>query len=414
MLEVAEKRDEAKLSGAFISQTIAEAVLQSGGQNADDFTAVVDAAIHDGIAQAFSVMAQQFADTVLGAERSARCAERTGYRSGTRHKQIKTPWGKVAVSMVKSRAGLLVPPLLQQERFAPALKKLCRDLWTDGLSVRDISRMSARVDALGFGDVSHQTVYNSLRDSAAEVMAWLNRPVRQDICYLVLDAKHVSIKRETAQKEPLLVAVGITEDGHKEILDVMPAPSESFESWRTFVARLVNRGLPVEQLRLVTTDGCPGLIRAVEEVLPKVRRQRCTTHKVRNVVGRSPAHLKSTAPKEASQIWKAPSRVEAERRAKAFIAKYEDDYPTLANIVRDDFEATLAFYALDSQLWPSLRTTNVQERINREFSRKFDEVGALKGDTSVTRVAVMVAMRHNELRKDDIVKGFKKRKKKKS
>jgi transposase-like protein len=296
---------------------------------------------------------------------------------------------------------------LAQRDFAGAVRGVVRRLWLDGLSTRDIARASA--EELGFGTVSNTTIAQQVRDAAEEVLHWLNRPVRPDIVYLALDAKWVSVLRESSSKEPVLIAVGITADGHKEILDVMPANAESQEAWSTLLARLKSRGLPVGSLRLVVTDGCAGLISAVQSQLPKVRRQRCVVHKTRNIVGRSPANLNSIAPKEASAIWKAPNRAEALSRAKAFIAKYSEDHPKLADIVRDDLDATLAFYDLDATVWATLRSTNVQERMHRELHRKFAEVGALKGETAVTRVAVLLAKRMNELCKDEVIKGFKRR-----
>ena len=119
----------------------------------------------------------------------------------------------------------------------------------------------------------------------------------------------------------------------------MVAASESTDSWGTLVSRLKLRGLKPENLQLVITDGDEGVISALRTHLGDVRRQRCTVHKVRNVVGRCPRDLKKIAPAEASNIFKAPSRSEAERRAKAFIDKYDKEAPKLANIIRDDLDA---------------------------------------------------------------------------
>lgn len=407
MTLIAKKEEVLNSTNQIISQTVAQSIL-AGSDDPVALSENIDHAIHEGIAVAFSSMSERYASEALGAERYGRTSERTGLRSGYRTKHYQTTWGKIAVRVVKSRQGLLLPPVLRTRNLALNVAERVRALWVDGLSTRDIARASSELSSLGLGDVSHTTVAKTIRDVSEQVLQWLNRPVRQDIVYLSLDAKYVSILRETANKEPILVAVGITADGHKEILDIMPANSESYDAWRTMLSRLRNRGMRTEQLRLVATDGNPGLIRAVEESLPKTRRQRCVVHKVRNVMGRSPVHLKSVAPKEASEIWKAPNRDEAEERAKQFIEKYAESHPKLADIIRDDLDATLSFYALDSKVWKSLKSTNVQERINRELKRKFLEIGALKGETAATRVAVMLAIRHNELTRNDIVKGFKK------
>lgn len=100
-------------------------------------------------------------------------------------------------------------------------------------------------------------------------------------------------------------------------------------------------------------------------------RQRCTVHKVRNV-GHAPLALKSTVPKEASAIWKAPNKSDARVLAAAFVPKYKETVPKLAAIIEDDFETTLTFFHLDANLWRTMRSSNVVERINREMRRNFE------------------------------------------
>jgi transposase-like protein len=210
----------------------------------------------------------------------------------------------------------------------------------------------------------------------------------------------------TAAKEAILVALGVTDDGHKEILDVLHAPSESAEAWGTMLARLKMRGLDPAKLALVVTDGDQGVISALSSVLPTVPRQRCTVHKVRNVIGACPRGLKATAPKQVVAIYDAPSRDEAKRRAVAFIAQYETSHPRLAKIVEDDLDACLRFYDFDASRWRALRTTNALERINRELRRKLREVGAMKGGHDVTRIAVGVAQFVNDEMKGVPIDGF--------
>ena len=157
------------------------------------------------------------------------------------------------------------------------------------------------------------------------------------------------------------------------------------------MSRLKLRGLGASGVQLVITDGDEGLLSAVRQHLPSMRRQRCTVHKVRNVTGRTPRDLKRTIPGEAAAIYKAPSRADAERRAAEFIAKYEAAHPKVTAIVADDLDACLAFYDFDPGRWKGLRSTNALERLNRELRRKLREVGAMKAELNVTRVAVEVA-----------------------
>jgi len=370
----------------------------------DDLRAAIDQAVVEGLGLALQSAAERWADDVVGAGRYERSSGRVGLRSGARQHVFHFAVGPVTISVPKPRSGTSRPSWVPALKRAPErFKALVRELWVRGLSSRDLSSVSDQVVAKSW---SHGSMANWVRDVADETLRWLNRPVRPDIRYLVLDGLYVPVVRSSSQKEALLVALGITEDGHKEILEVMHAPTESVDSWATLLSRLKMRGLPVKDLSLVITDGNNGVRGALEMHLPTVRRQRYTVHKVRNVVGRSSKALKKYAPREASNIYKAPSRSEALRRAQAFIAKYSEIAPKLAAIVEDDLDACLAFYDFDASRWRGLCSTNALERMNREFRRKLREVGAMKAEVNVTRVAVTVARFVNEEVKDKPVAGF--------
>jgi transposase-like protein len=117
--------------------------------------------------------------------------------------------------------------------------------------------------------------------------------------------------------------------------------------------------------------------------------------------------VKAAAAKEATAIWNAPNKSEARHRAAAFEATWRPEHPNLANIIRDDFEATLTFYDMDASTWKSLRSTHVIERFNREMRRKFRDMGACRGDRPVVRVAGLVAMRLAKSWEGTVVRRFK-------
>lgn len=385
-----------------IFQSVIDEMAASGIE--ENLSKMIDDAVVSGLEDALSKQASVYANQIIGAARYERSNSRQAKRSGTRPRLVGTKFGQLCIRLVKTRGGVLVPPFLKNEtRFRQDAAKIVRELWTRGLSTRSIAKVSE--DALG-KSVSHSKVSSWVRETTGEVLQWLNRPVRDDIKFLVLDGIFVPVKREVSKKEPILVAMGITESGEKELLAVLAAPSESKEAWKTLLLRLKANGLNEEQLRLIATDGGEGLISAVKEQFPNCRRQRCVVHKVRNVIGKTPRAMKKIIPKEASEIWKAPSREEAERRQKAFVAKYQEKYPKIAAIVVEDFEATLAFYDFDPARWQALRSTNVIERANRELRRKFRDIGSMKGEIAATRHAVAVAKMLNDDAKGCIVKGF--------
>ena len=369
--------------------------------------AVMERAALEGLSIALQELADRWTAEMTGAERYQRSSTRSGYRSGRRRHTLHFRLGPITIDVGRPRRGPSRPA------WIPALKsmpdqavKLVQQLWLRGLSYRDVAAVSE--DVLGKG-VSHTTAGGWVKDVADAVLRWMNRPVRSDIRYLVLDAVYVPVVRQSSRKEPILVALGITADGRKEILDVLCAPSESSDSWGTLLGRLKLRGLRPSDLELVITDGDEGVRSAIATSLPNVRRQRCTVHKVRNVVGRCSRELKKTAPAEAAKIFKAPSRANAERRAAKFIAKYKDSAPKVAAVIEDDLDAALTFFEFDANHWKALRSTNALERTHRELRRKFREVGAMKAEVNVNRIAVQVAHFVNQQWGDVPIAGFKQR-----
>ncbi len=392
-----------------VSEAVTERVLSDvqnlrsgGGAGLSD---LLDDAVLRGINQALSKVAQAHATEVLGAERSSRASSRAGYRSGLRNISIGGPLGVMKLALVKSRQGLLRPDFLKDaRRFTAGIMELGVRLWSHGLSLRGIEAVSA--EALK-SPVGRSTVGAWVEATEQEVLAFLQRPIAGDVRYLMLDGMFVSKKRVTVRKEPVLAVIGITDDGRKYVLDIMPAASESNEAWSTVLQRLKGRGLDVSKLRMAISDGCAGIINALKAELPTVPRQRCTVHKTRNVLGAAAPAIKAEAARDATQIWNAPNKSEARQRQAAFVAKYAVEHPKLVAIIEDDFEATLTFYELDAPTWKSLRSTNIIERFNREMRRKFDDMGACRGDDAVTRTAGIVSMRLAKSWEGTVVHGFK-------
>lgn len=370
----------------------------------DELRGEIERVLLAGTEGALQQLCDAFARELIGADRYARTADRKTQRAGTVAKRVRLPFGAAVLHLVRPRVGSALPPWLAAIATVPAkLDALLRMLWVRGLSTRDVAAVS---DELFGRHVSPTTVMAAVHDAQAEVLRWQNAPITDAIRYLTLDALYLPIVRERSTNHAVLCALGITETGHKVLLDVTIAPSESFDSWSTVLLRLRMRGLKPDALRLVVTDGDAGLIAALDAHLKGVVRQRCTVHKMRNVVGACGFREKGTIPTECAAIYKAPNRADARARALAFIAKYEASHPKVAAIVRDDLDAQLAFYDLDPKLWMTMRSTNVLERVNKELRRKTREVGAHQSDVSAQRTCVLVGLALNEVWKETPIEGF--------
>lgn len=159
--------------------------------------------------------------------------------------------------------------------------------------------------------------------------------------YLFLDGVYESLRRLAGLKEGVLVAWAICRDGRKALLHIGLGNKESYSAWQDFIRHMVRRGLnfPV----MVTTDGAPGLIRAVEETWPASLRQRCLAHKTRNVLDKVPNDAQAEVKAMVRSAYYAPNRELAEMIAQDLLEKVQDRYPAAAKSFTDDLEACWAY-----------------------------------------------------------------------
>lgn len=189
-----------------------------------------------------------------------------------------------------------------------------------------------------------------------------------EVEYLSVDAVYESLRRQGNLKEALLCAWGICRDGRKVLLHMALGNKESLPAWRDFIRQMVKRGLPTPTV--VTTDGAPALIAAVEEVWPKSLRQRCVMHKTRNILDKVPLSAQPEIKQRLQAIWNAPNRATADLLVQDFIATYEPVYPSAVACLLDDLEASLAFLRCPPLHHRRIRTTNLIERAFAEQRRR--------------------------------------------
>jgi len=173
----------------------------------------------------------------------------------------------------------------------------------------------------------------------------------------------------------LLVAIGVTSEGYREMLGLCEGANEDKSGWSAFLRHLVDRGL--KGVELITSDACRGLIESVTDYLPDARWQRCTVHFYRNVF----SHVPSTKVREVSHMLKAihaqESRTTATEKAEAVVTELRRQRMTkAADLVEENVDQTLTYYAFPDSHWIKLRTNNPLERIMREIRRRTRVVGA--------------------------------------
>jgi putative transposase len=191
----------------------------------------------------------------------------------------------------------------------------------------------------------------------------------------------------------VLVAIGVTESGHRTILSVQAGDKESASNWREFFKDLKRRGLKGNSVTLGVMDGLPGLERIFQEEFPKARVQRCQVHVARNVLAKVPRKLKKIIGDEIRSIFYASSKQKAMEFFEQFKSRWEKDLPSAVKCLENSLEACLTYLRFPEEEWICLRTSNVIERINKEFKRRTKPMEILAGERSCYTLLAFVCLK---------------------
>jgi transposase-like protein len=248
----------------------------------------------------------------------------------------------------------ILPRYLRRTR---SLEELIPWLYLKGVSSGDFSEALVALVGPNAKGLSAATVTRLKKGWEAEYKTWNRRSLRgKRYVYLWADGVYCNVRLEE-DRVCILVVMGATEDGTKELVAVHDGFRESEQSWREVFGDLRRRGLK-KAPELVIGDGALGLWAALPKVFAKVRVQRCWVHKTANVLNYLPTKLQPTAKRLLQEIWMAETRKDADAAFAAFVETYQAKYPKAVACLEKDRDALLAFYAFPAEHWMHIRTTN--------------------------------------------------------
>lgn len=304
-----------------------------------------------------AVMLAQFADRRLDDGRQA--VVRNGFLP---ERRIQTGIGDVSVKVpkVRDRSGngirfnsALLPPYLKR---AKSVEGVLPWLYLRGISTGDFHQALAALLGEDASGLSASTISRLKAQWLDEHRVWAQRDL-SDTRYVYLWADGIYSNVRQDDRLCLLVIIGVTEHGRKELLAVEDGYRESEASWYELLCGLRSRGLTVSP-KLATGDGAMGFWNALAKVFPDTRHQRCLVHKSANVLASLPKSVQSKVKSELRNIWLAENRNSANKTLDGMLAKYGDKYPAAMKKLTKDREELLAFYDFPSAHWASIRTTN--------------------------------------------------------
>jgi putative transposase len=245
-------------------------------------------------------------------------------------------------------------------RRSPKVNEVLPVLYLRGLSTGDFRPALEQLLGEDAAGLSPSTITRLCKDWEAEHERFRTRSLRfHRYAYLFVDGVHVSVRLGEDDRLCLLVAIGVREDGTKELLAVEDGYRESTESWASVMRDLKSRGLG--EPRLVIGDGALGTWAALRDVFPGARRQACWVHKIANVLDALPKRLQPTAKTLLHEMMEAPSRADARAALERFRQAFDAKYPKAVAKLDRDWAHLTAFYDFPAEHWRHLRTSNAIE-----------------------------------------------------
>jgi len=298
-----------------------------------------------------------------------------GHRHGHRTRSLTGSFGQVELEVPRAR---LAGPdgktsewhsqvLPAYQRRTQAVDAMIAGAYLAGTNTRRVRRA---LGALFGGAIGKDVVSRVWRKVQADWQGWNTRSLREEpIVRLILDGTVVRVRLDRkATSISLLVVIGVRCDGQKVLLAIRSMGGESAEAWRAVLDDLIQRGLRRPQFLIV--DGAPGLEKAIAAVWDGVPVQRCTVHKLRNLLAHAPERLRDEVAADYNVIMYAASRDEILQRRKAFLRKWRLKHWAVANSLEEAGDRLFTFTALPPMQWRSARTTNAIERLHEEFKRR--------------------------------------------
>jgi transposase-like protein len=333
------------------------------------------------------------ASSECGAEYGTRGSERVNSRNGYRERPWDTRAGTIALAIPKLRSGTYFPTwLLEPRRRAEkALTSVVVEAYVQGVSTR---RVEDLVQSLGIEKMSKSQVSMLAKELDGTVKAFRERKLGR-FPYLWLDA--IVFKcREGGRiaNVAALVAVGVNEEGRREVLGLDVVTSEDGAGWLAFLRGLKARGL--RGVELVISDAHAGLKDAIHSVLRGAAWQRCRTHFMRNLLTKVP---KSTQPFVATlvrSIFAQPDAESVREQYKRVVDQLKPKMRDAANLLDECREELLAFTSFPKEHWRQVWSNNPQERLNRELRRRTDVVGIFPNRESIIRLVGAVLLEMND------------------
>ena len=332
------------------------------------------------------------ANRLTNAAKYERSEERQGYRSGHYSRGLTTTSGEVTLKMPKLKGVSFETAIIERyRRRESSVEEALIEMYLAGVSVRRVEDIT---EALWGTKVSPSTISELNKKAYVHIENWRTRKL-QGGTYPYVYCDGIYLKRNWGgeyENVSILVAMGVNEEGHREVIGAAEGMKEDKASWQSFFQGLKERGL--EGVQLVIGDKSLGMTEAAAEVFPEAKYQRCTVHFYRNVFSSTPRSKMKIVAKMLKAIHAQESKRAAKEKADQVAqALREMKLKEAAKKVEDSIDETLSYMAFPYEHWTRIRTNNVIERLHREIRRRTRVVGCFPDGNSALML-VCARLRH--------------------
>lgn len=364
--------------------------MERDSRSAGDGKGSLEELLRERIRGTIELIVEQELEEALGAANSQRVGEqRAGYRHGHRGRTLSTSLGATTIAMPRARTldengtrhewrSQIIP---RYQRRTARVDEAILGVYLSGTNTRRLR--GALAPLLRGAPLSKDAVSRLVGRLREDFAAWAGRELHAlKVRYLFLDGWYPRVRiGKKRVRVPVLVTLAVCANGHREIVDLRLAGVESERAWLEVVQSLAERKLGSPMLAVI--DGNPGLAAALRSQWPALAIQRCTNHKLWNLLAKAPAHLREELAEDYRRMIYAEGREAVEQARRGFARKWKLRCQAVYQSFEEAGDQLFTFTAFPSSQWKSLRTTNALERINEEFRRRTKTQASLPSEEAV-------------------------------
>jgi putative transposase len=330
----------------------------------------------------------------LGRQPYERAEDESNHRNGSYPRCFTLKGiGEVPVQVPRDRKGEYQTQVIpKSKQYEDELRQDIAVMFLSGVSTRTLAMISNRL--LGH-KISAGEVSRCSQELVGAIENWRNRDLASmKFKYLFCDGVYFEMRVDRSiEKVSVLVVIGVTEKGQKQVIGIQSGDKESASGWRETFKDLKRRGLDSHTVTLGIMDGLPGLEKVFREEFPRGKVQRCQVHVARNVLAKVPKKLKQEVADDIRSIFYASRREKALELATRFTERWQNKIPSAVKCLQNSMDSCLTFFDFPEDEWISLRTTNVIERLNKEFKRRTKPMEIVAGENACYTLLAFISIK---------------------